>query len=118
MGYFKQSFWGRRGAERLLIADSVLDYVQIPSASIGTTNYTGYTGFNTKTVKLQPWDPAPAWSADDMTIDSRHQKPGTPKSAALSQKTINALFCDGHAATVGAREAFNAIRNPGSDSTK
>jgi prepilin-type N-terminal cleavage/methylation domain-containing protein/prepilin-type processing-associated H-X9-DG protein len=117
-GYFKQGYWARRGAERLLIADSALDYVQIPPAANSTTSYTTYQGFNTGAVKLQPWDPAPAWSTDDMTIDSRHMKPGLSKKGGLNTKSINALFADGHAASVNAREAFNAIRNPGQDSTK
>jgi len=107
LGYLKQSFWGRRAAERLLIADSVMDYIQLPPG-----------GYSSATVKLQPWDPAPAYSNDDFTIDSRHMKAGMQKKAALSQKTINALFVDGHAQTVSAREAYNAIRNPGGDSTK
>ena len=63
-------------------------------------------------------DPAPAWSADDFSIDSRHMKPGMQKGGAIGQKTINALFADGHAETVDARSAFNAIRNPGQDSTR
>lgn len=106
-GYLKAAFWGRKGAERLLIADSALDFIQLPPG-----------GFVATSVKLQPYDPAPAYSSDDFTIDSRHMKPGTAKQAALRMKTINALFCDGHAATISPKEAFNAIRNPGTDSAK
>jgi prepilin-type N-terminal cleavage/methylation domain-containing protein/prepilin-type processing-associated H-X9-DG protein len=107
LGYLRQSFWGRRAAERLLVADSVVDYIQLPPG-----------GFNKATVLLQPWNPAPAYSNDDFTIDSRHMKAGTSKKAALTQNTINALFVDGHAATVSAKDAYNAIRNPGGDTAK
>jgi prepilin-type N-terminal cleavage/methylation domain-containing protein/prepilin-type processing-associated H-X9-DG protein len=118
-GYFKESLWTRHGAERIIVADSRLDYIQLPTAAITTgASYTGYTGFSGGTVKLQPWDKAPSWGADDFQIDCRHMKPGTKKSAALNMKCINALFCDGHATTVSPKEAFNAIRNPGQDSTK
>ena len=32
----------------------------------------------------------------------------------LSMRPINALFCDGHAAGVSPKEAYDAIRSPGS----
>jgi prepilin-type processing-associated H-X9-DG protein len=119
VGYFKQSFWGRRGAERLLVADSIQDIVALPSsvALAKVATYTSYQGFNTKTVGFAPYIQAQT-TVDDFMIDSRHMKPGTPKAAAINMRSINALFCDGHAASVSPREAFNAIRNPGQDTTK
>jgi prepilin-type N-terminal cleavage/methylation domain-containing protein/prepilin-type processing-associated H-X9-DG protein len=117
-GYIKQAMWNRRGAERLLIADSAQDIVAIPSAVALTppATYTGYPGFNTGAVKFWPYIQS-ALTSNDFTIESRHMKPGTKIEAAMKAKTINALFCDGHAASVNVREAFNAIRNPGRDST-
>jgi len=116
-GYLRQSLYARKGAQRLLVADSRYDFVAIPSAAISTTSYTRFDGFNTGQVGLWPWIQA-VTTTNDMSIESRHMKPGTPKTAALNQKTINALFCDGHAESITARDAFNAIRNPGQDSTR
>jgi len=117
-GYFKQSYWGRRGAERLLVADSIQDIIALPSsvALANVATYTNYQAFNTKTVGFAPYIQAQT-TVDDFMIDSRHMKPGTPKAAAINMRSINALFCDGHAASVSPREAFNAIHNPGQDTT-
>jgi prepilin-type N-terminal cleavage/methylation domain-containing protein/prepilin-type processing-associated H-X9-DG protein len=118
-GYFKESVWTRHGAERLIVADSAQDIIAIPSAVALTApaSYTKYTGFNTGKVSFWPYITS-ATTSDDFSIDSRHMKPGTQKRVAINTKTINALFCDGHAQSVTPREAFNAIRNPGQDSTK
>jgi len=118
VGYFKQTFWGRRGSDRLLVADSVQDIIALPSsvALAKMATYTTYQGFNTKAVGFMPYIQS-ATTSDDFVIDSRHMKPGTPKAAAINMKSINALFCDGHAASVSPREAFNAIHNPGQDTT-
>ena len=105
-GYIRQSVWGRRASERLLLADSTYDYIQMPP--------NGYT-LNTK---LAPWDAAaynPAAPADDFYVDVRHIKPGTRKEAGKSMKGINGLFVDGHAESVSPKQAYNAIRSPGGD---
>jgi len=121
VGYLKQSYWGKRGAERLLVADSAQDIIALPSA-VATTpvaTYTNFQGFNDGTAKWWPYLPInQALGAGDFGVDSRHQKPGLPQKASMGTKNINALFADGHAQSVSVREAFNAIRNPGSDSTK
>jgi prepilin-type N-terminal cleavage/methylation domain-containing protein/prepilin-type processing-associated H-X9-DG protein len=105
-GYQKQSYWGRKGAERILIADSTVDIIQLPPA--------GYTA----NVKFAPFENMPQVTAttDDFWVDSRHQKPGTPKEAAKGQTPINALFCDGHAGAVSPKGAYDAIRSPGAGS--
>jgi general secretion pathway protein G len=103
-GYIRQKLYGRRGSDRLLIADSTYDYLQMPS--------NGYTA----NVKFAPFDVLnPAAPADDFFVDSRHMKPGTRKDAAKRMTSINALFCDGHAGSLSLKQAYNAIRNPGSD---
>jgi prepilin-type processing-associated H-X9-DG protein len=38
---------------------------------------------------------------------NRHAKKVGPKA---NEKSLNVLFCDGHAATLSAREAYKAIR--------
>jgi prepilin-type N-terminal cleavage/methylation domain-containing protein/prepilin-type processing-associated H-X9-DG protein len=118
-GYFKQVYWARRGAERLLVADSAQDIIALPSAVAlaDVKTYKNYPGFNNQKVGFMPYITAAA-TGDDFVIDSRHMKPGTQKRVAINTKTINALFCDGHAQSVTPREAFNAIRNPGQDSTR
>jgi prepilin-type N-terminal cleavage/methylation domain-containing protein/prepilin-type processing-associated H-X9-DG protein len=105
MGYIRQSIWGRKGADRLLIADSVWDIVWLSNDVFSKTN-----------TKFQPYDAA-AFVAPGITIEARHMKPGTPKKAAVAQNCVNALFCDGHAASVTPAQAHNAIRNPGRDTT-
>jgi prepilin-type N-terminal cleavage/methylation domain-containing protein/prepilin-type processing-associated H-X9-DG protein len=104
-GYIRQSVWGRKGADRLLIADSVWDIIWVSNDPFSSDT------------KFQPFDPA-AFVAPGFTVDSRHMKPGSSKKVALGTATINALFCDGHAQTVSARTAHNAIRNPGQDASK
>jgi prepilin-type N-terminal cleavage/methylation domain-containing protein/prepilin-type processing-associated H-X9-DG protein len=102
-GYIRQSTWGRKGSDRLLIADSVWDIIRL-----------GGNPFNNIT-KFQPFDlPPGTYTLDDFTVDARHLKPGITKRAAANSKGVNALFCDGHAASVSPREAYNAIKNPGS----
>jgi prepilin-type N-terminal cleavage/methylation domain-containing protein/prepilin-type processing-associated H-X9-DG protein len=103
-GYIKQSVWGRKGADRLLVADSVWDIIWLSNDPFSSNT------------KFQPYDTA-AFVAPGIVVDARHKKPNAPKRAAQSSKFINALFCDGHAESVTPRQAHNAIRNPGKDSS-
>ena len=121
LGYLKQNYWARRGAERLLIADAAQDVIALPSAVALSqpATYTGFQGFNDGTAKWWPYVPLTSSpGATDIGVDARHQKPGLAQKASMNTKAINALFADGHAQSVDVREAFNAIRNPGSDSTR
>jgi prepilin-type N-terminal cleavage/methylation domain-containing protein/prepilin-type processing-associated H-X9-DG protein len=103
----KYTVWGKNGAERLLICDSTIEYLQVPS----TIKLSGPVG---TVVEFQPYD---VWTSFDPTFGvdgARHAKRGTPKSGVLKgMKSFNALFCDGHASPVSIGEAWNAIRNPG-----
>ena len=90
--YYKQSQW-KRPAERALIMDSV----------------------NVTTAVSASW---PWWSSGPMpklpdsltfTIDFNRHGP-RPTGNGERDKTINMLFCDGHADTVSAREAHYAVR--------
>jgi prepilin-type N-terminal cleavage/methylation domain-containing protein/prepilin-type processing-associated H-X9-DG protein len=107
IGYVRQNIWGRKGSDRLLIADSVWDIVRL-----------GGNPFSSTAVKFQPFDPPPGtYTNDDLTVDARHIKTGTSKKGAIGAPSVNALFCDGHAATITPRQVWNAIHNPGSDGT-
>ena len=118
VGYFKQTYWARRGSERLIVADSQQDIIALPSAVAlaSPTAYTGFSGFNDGTAKWWPYAPT-TLAATDFGVDARHQKPGLQQKGSLANKSVNGLFADGHAQSVTVREAFNAIRNPGTDST-
>jgi prepilin-type N-terminal cleavage/methylation domain-containing protein/prepilin-type processing-associated H-X9-DG protein len=96
--YYKQSQY-KRPAERCLIADNAHR-----DMSITPTN---------------PWWYAfPGWSGKEMppvpdifsfTLDfNRHGK--LPMGNKYTDKTINVLFVDGHAATVSCKEAQNSVR--------
>jgi prepilin-type N-terminal cleavage/methylation domain-containing protein/prepilin-type processing-associated H-X9-DG protein len=104
-GYLPQSMYGRKGAERILVADSTYDYIQLPP--------NGYTN-NTK---FAPFDVLnPAAPADDFYVDARHMKPGSSKQAAKAMTPVNALFADGHAASVSPKQAYDAVRSPSAGS--
>ena len=101
--YVKQSVWGRRGAERGIIADGVAHVIAVPST------------FSKATAKFQPYDPV-AFGA--FYIDgARHLKTGASKKEALNSKGVNMLYCDGHAGSVSVPEAWNSMYAPGRDST-
>jgi prepilin-type N-terminal cleavage/methylation domain-containing protein/prepilin-type processing-associated H-X9-DG protein len=105
-GYQRQQYWGRQAAERLLVADSTVDIIQLPP--------NGYTA----TVKFSPYENMPQLPAttDDFFVDARHMKAGTRKEAAKGMTPINALFADGHAGPVSPKQAYDAIRSPGAGS--
>jgi prepilin-type N-terminal cleavage/methylation domain-containing protein/prepilin-type processing-associated H-X9-DG protein len=98
--YFKQNQW-TRPSERGLIADSQTHILQVPAWS-----------------SITNWQPFALTGSTVMYVDStRHLKPGVTKRFTVDQRGINMLFCDGHAAPVSLREAYNAIRNPGVNTT-
>jgi prepilin-type N-terminal cleavage/methylation domain-containing protein/prepilin-type processing-associated H-X9-DG protein len=102
----KYTVWGKRGAERMLVCDSDIEFIYTPPT------------FSRATVLFQPYDAA-NFGAPNFWVDgARHLKPGTKKSVAMNAKGINTLFCDGHAASLSVPEAWNAISNPGADNAK
>ena len=102
----KYTVWGKKGADRLLVCDSEIEFIYTPPT------------FQKSTVLFQPYDPANFGTPNFWVDGARHLKPGAKKSVAMNSKGINALFCDGHATAVSVPEAWNAISNPGSDNTK
>jgi prepilin-type N-terminal cleavage/methylation domain-containing protein/prepilin-type processing-associated H-X9-DG protein len=105
-GYIKQGVWGRKGADRLLIADGVWDII-----ATGAGKWDATTQF-------QPYNTAAFVATPYITVEFRHNKPGLKKSAAMNSNGVNALFCDGHCATISPKDAWNAIHNPGRDGTQ
>jgi len=99
----KYTVWGKKGADRLLVADSDVEFIYATPT------------FSRASVLFQPYDPA-NFGAPNFWVDgSRHLKPGAKKKVALSSKGINVLFVDGHAGSLSVPEAWNAIQNPGQD---
>jgi prepilin-type N-terminal cleavage/methylation domain-containing protein/prepilin-type processing-associated H-X9-DG protein len=97
--YLRQTAW-TKSAERGLIADAVAHIISTPATFSSAS-------------KWQPFDPV-AWGA--FYVDGgRHAKRGVTKAQTYSSASMNMLFCDGHAAAVSVKEAWNAIHNPGTN---
>ena len=97
--YIKQSRW-TKPSERALLADSVTHVISTPGAISSNSMWF-------------PYDPV-VWGT--FYIDgARHAKRGTPKRQSYDTPGLNMLFCDGHAAQVSVKGAWNAIVNPGRD---
>jgi len=111
-GYIKENVWCRKpSSDRLLIAD-----MQFDEGSVGTSPWkTGPAGAANVT-NFWPYDfnTGSTWR---LSVDARHIKPGTEKTQAINKQCVNVLFCDGHAATCNIRQCYNAIKNPGRDTT-
>lgn len=103
--YTKMVEW-TKAAERGLIADSITHIIGTPdtfsaSSPIFPYDYNGGSG---------------TIPAGTFYVDARrHLKTSASKKDAWNGRGINMLFCDGHAASVSPREAWNSIHNPGED---
>ena len=105
--YAKFQVWQRNAADRLIVTDSTVEFIKIPSPPMQWS-----------TVTIAPYD-ALAWNTTDFYVDgARHAKPGTRKKGVMTGKFMNILYCDGHAAGGSVVDAYNAIHNPGRNSTK
>lgn len=97
--FFKQVQYSRP-SERALLTEAIHPYematYEWPFQPEGTLAF--------------PERPTNGWSAPAFfTLDfNRHSKVG--KGTSQSTPSMNVLFCDGHASTVSAREAFRAMR--------
>jgi prepilin-type N-terminal cleavage/methylation domain-containing protein/prepilin-type processing-associated H-X9-DG protein len=109
-GYHKENVWTRKpSADRHLVADSQLDLIEM-----------GTQQFSSAGIKFLPFDGPWANIAADLgrfAVDARHLSPRVPRRAAIDGKSFNALFCDGHVTGVTVREAYNAVHNPGMNTT-
>lgn len=95
--YMSAKAWGRRGAERGVIGESVWDII------------VAYNDPVTPALAFQPFN-TPVFAAGNFTIDAgRHAKPGTNKNQAFRGRFSNMLFADGHVSSVSVAEAHRAI---------
>lgn len=94
--FFKQSQW-KRPAERALLYDSTFANTSV------TTNWPWWTP---TTAPMPPHPDGTIFTPDF----NRHSRTGKPGTAKASDRTLNMLFCDGHAELVSAKEAAFAIR--------
>jgi prepilin-type processing-associated H-X9-DG protein len=93
--YWKQSQW-KRPSERALIMDNTHRDVSV------TPTVPWWTAFNWNSMPPVP-------DIFSFTIDfNRHGK--KPIGNGYTDRSMNMLFCDGHAATVSCKEAHRAIR--------
>ena len=114
--YHPRSRWTHE-ARRALIADSPRHILQAPGTPPSPSTTTTWFPFN-------------AGAAGFFVDGARHGPPQlarirgneageelrTKKLQTYAQyKALNMLFCDGHAASVSVREAWNSIHNPGSN---
>jgi prepilin-type N-terminal cleavage/methylation domain-containing protein/prepilin-type processing-associated H-X9-DG protein len=113
-GYLKETVWTRPpSADRLLVADSQIDLIEVGPQTFTSTPLTG--------IKFTPYDGVWAAIAGDpgrIGVDARHVSARVKKKNAINGPSCNALFCDGHVIAVSVRTAYNAIHNPGKDTTQ
>ncbi len=92
-----------KASDRIILVDSVFHVlVSLPPAGLSSKN-TWFTGPSAPTTP-------------DFQVDPRHGSKGISHTEQFNRSCVNALFCDGHAATVSVKQAYNAVRNPGMDS--
>ncbi len=100
--YYKQTQY-TRPAERCLITESVHG-----SLNLGTTNMAAWT-FQPEGANPFPEVPDATGAAGGFALDfNRHGKRAIGNKP--NDPSMNMLYCDGHASTLSAREAYRAIR--------
>ena len=104
--YFKASAW-KNGAERALIFEAIHTGGFWTGSVFGTTQNVRWP-FLPENPSGVPFPVRSA--ASSLPMDwNRHAK-ATVGNVKPNDLSMNVLFCDGHAATVSAREAYRAIR--------
>jgi prepilin-type N-terminal cleavage/methylation domain-containing protein/prepilin-type processing-associated H-X9-DG protein len=109
--YFKVTEW-TKASDRLLISEGLTHFIQLdPAIRPGPIN-----------PKIHKWQPFEGtgieanWQTAHLHLDgSRHAPPNVTKQQSYTRPSLNALFCDGHAAAVSIRQAWQAIADPGKD---
>jgi prepilin-type N-terminal cleavage/methylation domain-containing protein/prepilin-type processing-associated H-X9-DG protein len=105
--YYKMTAWKSAG-DRALLFDGVHNAAYFTRKSWNLGQPTAEQG-----ITFDPTDPSallPKFTHYEFAMDwNRHAKP-KPGQVRNGDPALNMLFCDGHAATVSAREAFKAIR--------
>lgn len=107
--YFKQVVWGRRGAERGVVADAIWDVlvmyegdINMTTRAVNSTLYCPPYNYNTATGLI--------YGAGSTPLDvARHARPGTSKKDAFKGRFVNMLFADFHVQPVSPAEAYLAV---------
>jgi prepilin-type N-terminal cleavage/methylation domain-containing protein len=106
--YARFTVWQQKASDRMIVTDAIWEFIKVCS-----------TPLKRSTVELPGYDSTTGWPSELFVVDPlRHAKPGTPKKAVWSTKSLSILYCDGHAAPGSVIDAYNAIYSPGRDSTK
>ena len=112
--YHKSTQWGKKSADRLLLADSQVYYILAPlTFNRSTTTWQGYS--QPSNLRYQPASQINFFAnTTNFVIDGgRHLRQGTKRDAHLGNRGLNVLFADFHATTVSIPEAWAAVMNPG-----
>jgi prepilin-type processing-associated H-X9-DG protein len=109
--YFKMIEWTRPSL-RLLIGEGLHHYIEmIPAMRPGPIDPVNHKWFPFDDTGIEA-----NWPNANFTIDgSRHGRPNITKRESYNTKSMNALFCDGHAEMVSVKEAWQAIVDPGAN---
>lgn len=107
--YKKQVVWGRRGAERGVVADAVWDVLVMYEADINLN-----TRVLNATLACPPYNydtnTGLVYGAGATPMDvARHAKRGISKRDAFKGRFVNMLFADGHVTPVSPAEAYIAV---------
>jgi prepilin-type processing-associated H-X9-DG protein len=107
-GYIKVNKWRQKSTERGLIFDSTLDiaivYPHSAAIAAGTWQWLNNDQFAPYD-NLDPGSP----QTGQIFVECRHIKPGASRAFALTNPSINTLFCDGHVGTLTPKQAYNSI---------
>jgi prepilin-type N-terminal cleavage/methylation domain-containing protein/prepilin-type processing-associated H-X9-DG protein len=115
--YYKATEW-RKASERLLMDEGMAYFIQMsPGARVAsyTPKSMPWWPFKNETTGANTVSPIANWETQCyFWIDgARHARPGVTQRQSWNSKVTNILYCDGHAATVSVKEAWQAIVNPG-----
>ena len=101
--YVRQNRW-TRPSQRALVLDSITHIVAAPPT------------FDSNTGRWFPFDfNGGSGIFGSLYVEARHARKGASKKETYHNKSLNALYCDGHAETITVRNAWDAIHNPGAE---
>ena len=114
--YFRVNQW-TKPSDRLLIGEGFAYFIQMSVAPRANPKATppGFIPAShpwwpfQNTVQLSQWETNCYFWVDG----ARHGKPNVSQQETYNKQLMNALFCDGHAAPVSVKQAWQAICNPG-----
>jgi prepilin-type N-terminal cleavage/methylation domain-containing protein/prepilin-type processing-associated H-X9-DG protein len=116
--YYKAVEW-KKASDRLLLGEGLAYFIQMnPTARLAS-------GFNPAIHYWWPFDNTVTLNATTNQWENntyfwvestRHAPPNATRQQTYNNAYMNALFCDGHAAPVSVKEAWQAICDPGGKS--